>query len=109
MSEIADLRLRADLVTLSACSTGLGELVSGEGMLGLVRAFLYAGASSVAVSLWNVNDAATATLMKEFYRGLSQGVPGEKALRRAKLGLLHQENALWQHPHYWAPFVLWLR
>ena len=109
VSEIADLRLDAELVTLSACSTGLGELVSGEGMLGLVRAFLYAGASSVAVSLWNVNDAATATLMKDFYRGLSRGVPGDEALRRAKIELLRQGDTPWRHPHYWAAFVLWLR
>jgi len=109
VNEIADLRLHADLVTLSACNTGLGELVSGEGMLGLVRAFLYAGASSVAVSLWNVNDAATAALMKDFYRGLSRGLQSDRALRRAKIELLHQDNAVWRHPHYWAAFELWLR
>lgn len=109
VSEIANLRIRADLVTLSACSTGLGELVSGEGMLGLVRAFLYAGASSVAVSLWNVNDAATSALMKEFYRNLSHSVSPEEALRRAQLSLIHQADSPWHHPHYWAPFVLWLR
>ncbi|HLK67247.1 MAG TPA: CHAT domain-containing tetratricopeptide repeat protein [Bryobacteraceae bacterium] len=109
VNEITDLRLHADLVTLSACSTGLGELVSGEGMLGLVRAFLYAGAGSVAVSLWNVNDAATADLMKEFYRGLSRGQPAGEALRQAKLGLLHRSDTPWRHPHYWAAFVLWLR
>jgi CHAT domain-containing protein len=109
VSEIANLRIRAELVTLSACSTGLGELVSGEGMLGLVRAFLYAGASSVAVSLWNVNDAATSALMKEFYRGLSHSVSPEEALRRAQLSLIHQADSPWHHPHYWAPFVLWLR
>jgi CHAT domain-containing protein len=106
---ITALRLRADVVTLSACNTGLGKLVSGEGMLGLVRAFLYAGASSVNVSLWSVNDAATAALMKEFYRNLSQSVPPAEALRGAKVALLHQDNPLWRHPHYWAPFVLWLR
>jgi CHAT domain-containing protein len=105
---ITALRLRADVVTLSACNTGLGKLVSGEGMLGLVRAFLYAGASSVNVSLWSVNDAATAALMRNFYRNLSQSVPPAEALRRAKISLLHQDNPLWRHPHYWAPFVLWL-
>lgn len=107
--EVANLRLRADLVTLSACASGLGELVSGEGMLGLVRAFLYAGASSVAVSLWNVNDAATSALMKEFYRNLSRSIPPEEALRRAQLSLIRQTSSPWRHPHYWAPFVLWLR
>jgi len=106
---IPALRLQADVVTLSACNTGLGQLVSGEGMLGLVRAFLYAGASSVNVSLWNVNDAATAALMKEFYRNLIRSVPPDQALRIAKIALLHNQNALWRHPHYWAPFVLWLR
>jgi CHAT domain-containing protein len=84
-------------------------LVSGEGMLGLVRSFLYAGASSVAVSLWNVNDDATSTLMKEFYRNLSRSMPPQEALRRAKISLIHQDNSLWRHPHFWAPFVLWLR
>ena len=106
---ITNMRLRADVVTLSACNTGLGQLVSGEGMLGLVRAFLYAGAASVNVSLWNVNDAATAALMKEFYRNLSRSAPPAEALRDAKIALLHQDNPLWRHPHYWAPFVLWLR
>ena len=109
VDDITSLRIHADVVTLSACSTGLGELVSGEGMLGLVRAFLYAGASSVAVSLWNVNDDATATLMKEFYRNLSRSVPPQESLRRAKISLIHQDNGLWHHPHFWAPFVLWLR
>jgi CHAT domain-containing protein len=109
VDQITGLRIHADVVTLSACSTGLGELVSGEGMLGLVRSFLYAGASSVAVSLWNVNDDATATLMKEFYRNLSRSVPPREALRRAKISLIHQDNVLWRHPHFWAPFVLWLR
>jgi CHAT domain-containing protein len=109
VDEITGLRIHADVVTLSACSTGLGELVSGEGMLGLVRSFLYAGASSVAVSLWNVNDDATSTLMKEFYRNLSRSVPPQEALRRAKISLIHQDNLLWHHPHFWAPFVLWLR
>jgi CHAT domain-containing protein len=109
VDEITGLRIHADVVTLSACSTGLGELVSGEGMLGLVRSFLYAGASSVAVSLWNVNDDATSTLMKEFYRNLSRSVPPQEALRRAKISLIRQDNSLWRHPHFWAPFVLWLR
>jgi CHAT domain-containing protein len=83
--------------------------VSGEGMLGLVRAFLYAGASSVAVSLWNVNDVATSALMKEFYRNLSHSVSPEEALRRAQLSLIHQVDSPWHNPHFWAPFVLWLR
>jgi CHAT domain-containing protein len=108
VDEITGLRIHAEVVTLSACNTGLGELVSGEGMLGLVRSFLYAGAANVAVSLWNVNDDATARLMNSFYRNLSRSLAPQEALRQAKIGLLHQDNILWRHPHFWAPFVLWL-
>ena len=106
MGEIMRLKLNADMVTLSACSTGLGKLVSGEGALGLTRAFFYAGAQNVTVSLWNVNDSATATLMKSFYRNLNRGLPKSAALRQAKLSLLRGENPLWHHPYFWAAFVL---
>lgn len=106
MGEIMRLKLNADLVTLSACSTGLGKLVNGEGVLGLTRAFFYAGARNVTVSLWNVNDSATATLMKSFYENLNRGLPKSAALRQAKLSLLRGENNLWRHPYFWAPFVL---
>ncbi|HEY6945580.1 MAG TPA: CHAT domain-containing protein [Candidatus Acidoferrum sp.] len=106
MGEIIRLKLNADLVTLSACSTGLGKLVNGEGVLGLTRAFFYAGARNVAVSLWNVNDSATATLMESFYGNLNQGLPKSAALRQAKLALLHGKNVTWSHPYFWAPFVL---
>lgn len=105
--EIVGLRLQADLVTLSACQTGLGRIIAGEGVLGLTRAFLYAGARSVAVSLWNVNDAATAELMKAFYQNLRQGKPRPEALRMAKLGLIRSAQKTWRHPYFWAPFVLW--
>src|SRR5205085_5181865 len=74
MSEVMRLKLNADLVTLSACRTGLGQLLQGEGIIGLTRSFLYAGAESVVVSLWNVNDIATASLMKAFYKNLKQGL-----------------------------------
>lgn len=104
--EVLRLRLNADLVTLSACSTGLGRLVDGEGVLGLTRAFLYAGARSVVVSLWNVNDAATAELMRAFYQGLSRGLPKARALQAAKLRLANGANRLWRHPYYWSAFVL---
>lgn len=104
--EILGLHLKADLVTLSACSTGLGKLVDGEGMLGLARAFMYAGAKSVVVSLWNVNDAATSELMGRFYRGLNRGLSKEQALREARLALAHGSRRLWRHPYYWAAFVL---
>ncbi len=103
-SEIARLRLRADVVTLSACETGLGQILDAEGVLGLSRAFLHAGARGVVVSLWNVNDAASAELMRVFYGHLKKGVAGPEALRRAKLTMARQTGN-WSHPYYWAPFV----
>jgi len=106
VDEIMRLKLNADLVTLSACSTGLGKLVNGEGILGLTRAFFYAGARNVAVSLWNVNDSATATLMASFYRNLNRGLSTSSAMRQAKLALLNSPHTVWQHPYFWAPFVL---
>jgi CHAT domain-containing protein len=106
MSEILRLKLNADLVTLSACSTGLGKLVNGEGFLGLTRAFFYAGARNVTVSLWNVNDSATSTLMKSYYQNLNRGLTKNAALRQAKLTLLRGSNASWRHPYFWAPFIL---
>jgi CHAT domain-containing protein/Tfp pilus assembly protein PilF len=106
MGEIMRLRLKAELVTLSACSTGLGKLVSGEGILGLTRAFFYSGARNVTVSLWNVNDSSTSTLMKAFYESLNQGLSKGAALRQAKLTLLRGKEATWHHPYYWAAFVM---
>jgi CHAT domain-containing protein len=104
--DVSKLKLAADLVALSGCRTGLGKEVSGEGMLGLTRAFLYAGAKRVVASLWQVNDAATAELMKRFY----QGMLGEKrlspatALRDAQLVMWRSRR--WYMPYYWAGFTL---
>ena len=106
MSEVMRLKLNADLVTLSACRSGLGKLVNGEGIIGLTRSFLYAGADGVVVSLWDVNDLSTAALMKSFYANLKQGMPKDEALRQAKLELLKGKQRTWQHPYFWAPFVL---
>ncbi|HMZ19723.1 MAG TPA: CHAT domain-containing protein [Blastocatellia bacterium] len=102
--EIFNLKLSADLVVLSACRTGLGQELRGEGVIGLTRAFLFAGAPSVAVSLWQVADASTAELMVGFYRQLEPRNDKAAALRRAKLALLAQPR--YSHPYYWAPFVL---
>lgn len=107
--EIFDLELSADLVVLSACETGLGRQVSGEGLLSLSRGFLYAGAPSVVVSLWRVSDQrSTPDLMERFYRGLGDigglgGADKSEALRQAKLAVIDGGHA---HPYYWAPFVL---
>ena len=102
--EISNFDLRADLVTLSACQSGLGKVLDGEGVQGLSRAFFLAGARSVVVSLWNVNDAATGELMRRFYGHLKDGLAKDEALRKAKMALKAQTR--WRHPYYWAPFVL---
>jgi CHAT domain-containing protein/Tfp pilus assembly protein PilF len=98
------MRIRADLVTLSACDSALGEEVSGEGILGLTRAFQYAGARAVLASLWGVNDASTAELMASFYAALGEGRSTDEALRAAQLHLLH--GSRWRHPRHWAAFEL---
>jgi CHAT domain-containing protein len=105
VDEIAQLELHCRLVVLSACQTGRGRLAVGEGMVGLARAFLYAGAQSVAVTLWNVSDISTETFMKGFYRQQAAGANPLAALREAKLELLHSKTVT-RHPYYWAPFVL---
>jgi CHAT domain-containing protein len=105
VDDILNLRLGAELVTLSACETGVGRLERGEGVLGLARAFLAAGARSVVVSLWKVNDRSTALLMERFYRPLlGRGTPREQALAQAKRALLADRRT--RSPFYWAPFVL---
>ena len=96
--------LKARLVTLSACQTGLGREVEGEGVLGLTRAFLYAGAGSVVCSLWPVSDESTAKLMREFYGRWSKGATAEQALQGAQ-AVLQKEGAT-KHPFYWAGFVV---
>ena len=105
VSEISELDLHCDLVVLSACQTGRGQLLSGEGILGLSRAFLYAGARSVVVSLWNVSDISTAQLMKNFYQHLVDKAGNAAALREAKLKMA-RGTAETRHPYYWAPFVV---
>jgi CHAT domain-containing protein len=103
--EIYNLNLPAELVVLSACQTGLGKEIKGEGLVGLTRGFMYAGARRVVVSLWNVNDRATADLMQRFYRGmLREGQTPSAALRKAQAEMWQQKQ--WQSPYYWAPFVL---
>jgi CHAT domain-containing protein/tetratricopeptide (TPR) repeat protein len=105
-NEIFNLKLNADLVVLSACQTGLGKLVKGEGMIGLTRAFLYAGSARVVVSLWEVNDLATAEFMRIFYQKMKDGITPGLALRGAKLEMMHSGSAAYRHPYFWTPFVL---
>ena len=102
---IESLHLPADLVVLSACQTALGRPVRGEGLLGLTRSFLTAGADRVLVSLWKVDDRATAVLMERFYQGLLQkGLPPPAALRQAQLSMMRERR--WEDPYYWSGFVL---
>ena len=103
--EIYSLHLTTDLVVLSACNTALGREIQGEGVVGLARAFLYAGSSRVVASLWKVDDEATSEFMHLFYLAMLEGhqPPGE-ALRSAQLGLMAQQR--WRSPIYWAGFVL---
>ncbi len=104
-NDIYNLRLPAELVVLSACQTGLGKEIKGEGLVGLTRGFMYAGAARVVVSLWNVNDQATAELMTKFYqRMLKQGERPAAALRAAQVEMWRQKQ--WHAPFYWAAFTL---
>lgn len=103
--EVFNLKLSAELVVLSACRTGLGKQVRGEGLVGLTRGFMYAGAPRVVVSLWSVSDEATAELMARFYRGmLSEKLRPAEALRAAQISLMKESR--WQSPFYWAAFTL---
>lgn len=105
-AEIFNLNFSARLVVLSACQTGLGKTVRGEGLVGMVQSFLYAGASSVAVSLWSQQDGATAELMSQFYRRLlgKQRLTPAAALRAAQLEML--KSGRWPSPYFWAGFTL---
>lgn len=107
VSDIYNTKLNVDLVTLSACETGIGDLKRGEGFIGLSRSFYYAGAKSLASTLWKINDASTATLMDDFYKNLSEGKDKAKALQQAKIKFLNEnkDNAL-AHPYYWSGFIL---
>jgi CHAT domain-containing protein len=105
LHDIYNLHLPANLVVLSACSTGLGKEVKGEGLIGLTRGFMYAGASSVVASLWKVDDEATAELMKHFYEGMfTKQLTPAAALREAQLQMSRDER--WSAPYYWAGFVI---
>lgn len=105
LHDIYNLKLPADLVVLSACQTGLGKEIKGEGLIGLTRGFMYAGAERVVASLWRVNDYATAELMKRFYRGmLKENLRPAAALRAAQLEMWKRKR--FSDPYYWAAFTL---
>jgi len=112
LHEILGMDLDADLVTLSACQTGLGsgyfhEVPAGDDLVGLTRSFLHAGSSSVLATLWDVNDASTLDLMDAFYRGLDNAAGGfDKAAALARAQRLLMASERYSHPYFWAPFVL---
>ncbi|MEG4421351.1 CHAT domain-containing protein [Microcoleus sp. LAD1_D5] len=105
LTDIFNLKLAANLVVLSACQSGMGQNVKGEGMVGLTRGFMYAGAQRVAVSLWSVDDEGTAVLMQKFYQKmLQQKLAPAAALRAAQIEMMQQSE--WKSPYYWAAFTL---
>jgi CHAT domain-containing protein len=110
VSEIFDMEVKANLVTLSACETGLargtkGDFPQGDDLVGLSRAFIHAGAPSVVASLWKVSDDSTVAMMRSFYRNL-QTMPKAEALQQAQLGLARSGAMTSSHPYFWAPFIL---
>lgn len=105
LHDIYNLELNADLVVLSACQTALGQEIRGEGLLGLTRGFMYAGAARVLASLWSVDDRATSVLMRRFYgHMISDGMSPAEALRQTQIWM--SRDASWNSPYYWAPFSL---
>jgi CHAT domain-containing protein/Tfp pilus assembly protein PilF len=104
--EVFRLKIPADLVVLSACETGKGKVVKGEGIVGMTRAFMFAGAPRVIVSLWKVDDAATCALMVKFYELWKPGkIATATALKKAQEYVRSHEK--WSHPYYWAAWQLW--
>ena len=104
--ELYNLALNANMAVLSACNTGTGKLIQGEGIMSLARGFMYAGCPSVVMSLWPVDDKSTSKIMKKFYTGLTHGLSKEAALRTAKMQYLKNAGDIKSAPYYWAGFVL---
>jgi len=100
--DLYQLHLQADLVTLSGCATGLNVVAAGDELLGLIRGFLFAGARSLLLSLWDVHDRTTADLMKSFYGRFCGGQDKATSLQ----GAMQELRERYAHPYYWAPFVL---
>ena len=105
LRDMYNLHLSAELVVLSACDTALGKEVKGEGLMSMVRGFMYSGTPRVLASLWKVDDEATAELMKEFYKQvLESGLTPAAALRQAQIAQMQKKSR--QSPYYWAGFQL---
>ncbi|MEN8220780.1 MAG: CHAT domain-containing protein [Pseudomonadota bacterium] len=107
MADAFGLQMNADLVVLSACNTGRGENIKGEGVRGLARAFMYAGTPAVSVSLWTVNSQATQQLNQSFFTQLKKKRHLAEALRQAKIAMIEGEvEDIYSHPYFWAGFVV---
>ena len=100
-----NLPMNAEMVVLSACETGTGKIVKGEGVMSLARGFSYTGCPSVLMSLWSVSDKASADIMIRFYEHLEQGNAKDQSLRKAKLDFIKNRKSIHHHPYYWAAFV----
>ncbi|MEL6863119.1 MAG: CHAT domain-containing tetratricopeptide repeat protein [Bacteroidota bacterium] len=103
--DLSGLQLEAELVVLSACNTGFGKLVRGEGVMSLSRNFFNAGCPSTLMSLWSVDDCATSEMMIRFYEQLEKGLNKDQAIRQARMDYLDNTDKLHQHPYYWAAFI----
>jgi len=103
--ELFGMELNAGLAVLSACNTGTGKLLKGEGIMNLARGFIYAGVPSIVMTMWSVEDQASAQIVNSFYQYLDKGMPKDEALRQAKLDMLAEGNMLRSHPYYWAAYV----
>lgn len=104
--ELSNLNLNTNLLVLSACSTGDGSYQKGEGVLSLGRGFMYAGASSILTTLWQINDASTQKIMQYFYQNLYEGMDKDVALQQAKLSYIDDANGVIAHPVFWGAYVL---
>lgn len=104
--ELYNMKLNTKLSILSACETGYGKLVKGEGVMSIARGFLFAGSRSIMMSLWQVSDYATYKIVNYFYKSLSEGLNKDEALRQAKLKYIKSSDKIKSNPAYWAPFVL---
>ncbi|MEK7718423.1 MAG: CHAT domain-containing tetratricopeptide repeat protein [Bacteroidota bacterium] len=103
--EIYNLKLKSDMVVLSGCNTGAGKLQKGEGVMSLARGFFYAGCPSIIMTLWNVEDISSSTIMIEFYRNLKNGFSKDEALRKAKVSYISGADPLKAHPYFWLGYV----
>ena len=103
--DISTLNLPAELAVLSACNTGSGKLIKGEGLMSLSKGFINAGCPSTLMSLWSVDDCTTSDVMLRFYEKLKKGLAKDEALKQAKIDYLNAADSPHQHPYYWAAFV----